>query len=164
MIIQHNMNAVTANNRLKDTKGQLHTSSEKLASGYRVNSSADDAAALKISEKMRSLVRGMNRASDNIGEGMELIEVGEGALNEVHQMLQRLVELTVQAANDTNNVEDRDAIQQEINQIKNEINRISTDTEYNEIKIFQPPVRTKSNSAPKDFLVYHEDCPKSVDA
>lgn len=163
MVIQHNANAVAANAGLRETKKQLRTTSEKLASGYRVNSSSDDAAALKISEKMRSMIRGMNRASDNIGEGMELVDVGEGALNEVHQMLQRLVELTVQAANDTNNIEDRDAIQQEINQIKNEINRISTDTEYNKIKIFQPPTQTKINSAPKDFLVYHEDCPKSVD-
>lgn len=164
MVIQHNMNAVAAKSGLRETKKQLHVSSKKLASGYRVNSSADDAAALNISEKMRSLIRGMNRASDNIGEGMEFVSVGEGALHEVHDMLQRLVELTVQAANDTNNVEDRNAIQQEINEIKNEINRISTDTEYNKIKIFQPPVQTKINSAPKDFLVYHEDCPRSVDA
>lgn len=158
MVIQHNMSAMAAERSLDESKKQLHISTQKLSSGYRVNSSADDAAALKISEKMRWQIRGMNRASDNIGEGMELVKVAEGALQEVHEMLQRLVELTVQAANDTNNVEDRDAIQQEINQIKNEINRIGTDTEYNKIKIFEPPFRTKSQVKPSDILVYHEDC------
>ena len=158
MIIQHNMNAIAAERSLSESKKQLHTSTSRLSSGYRVNSSADDAAALKISEKMRWQIRGMNRASDNIGEGMELVKVAESALQEVHDMLQRLVELTIQAANDTNQAEDRDAIQQEINQIKSEINRISVDTEYNKIKIFEPPFRTKVRSQPSDILVYHEDC------
>lgn len=157
MVIQHNMNAVAAERSLSETKDQLHVSTKKLASGYRVNSSADDAAALKISEKMRWQIRGLNRASDNIGEGEELVKVAEGALQEVHEMLQRLVELTVQAANDTNNVEDRDAIQQEINQIKNEINRIGTDTEYNKIKIFEPGLHKTVKCEPRDILIYHED-------
>ncbi len=157
MVIQHNMNAISAERSLNETKNQLHASTEKLASGFRVNSSADDAAALKISEKMRWQIRGLNRASDNIGEGEELIKVAEGALQEVHNMLQRLVELTVQAANDTNNVEDRDAIQQEINQIKNEINRISTDTEYNKIRIFEPGLHKTVKCKPRDMLIYHED-------
>lgn len=157
MVIQHNMNAVTAERSLDETRKQLHTSTEKLSSGYRVNSSADDAAALKISEKMRWQIRGLNRASDNIGEGEELVKVAEGALQEVHDMLQRLVELTIQAANDTNNVEDRDAIQQEINEIKNEINRISTDTEYNKIKIFEPGFHQTIKCKPRDILIYHED-------
>ncbi len=157
MIIQHNMNAVAAERSLNETRNQLHVSTEKLSSGYRVNSSADDAAALKISEKMRWQIRGLNRASDNIGEGEELIKVAEGALQEVHDMLQRLVELTIQAANDTNNVEDRDAIQQEINAIKSEINRISTDTEYNKIKIFEPGFHQTIKSSPRDILIYHED-------
>jgi len=154
MNVQHNMNAAAANRYLNINQKELQTSAERLSSGYRINSAADDAAGLTISEKMRWQVRGLNRASDNIGEGISLTQVADGALQEVHSMLQRMVELTVQAANDTNTEEDRIAIQREINEIKTEINRISTDTEYNTLKIFKSTTAPKLSGNPTDVLVY----------
>ena len=157
MIIQHNMEAAMANRCLDINQKNLKVSSQRLASGYRINSAADDAANLKISEKMRAQIRGLNRASDNLGEGIALVQVADGALQEVHAMLQRMVELSVQAANDTNDAGDRFAIQQEIDELRSEINRISTDTEYNNIKIFKPTNIPDMTGFPNDIMIYHED-------
>ena len=157
MQIQHNLSAATANRNLNATQKQYQVSTQRLSSGYRINSAADDAAGLTISEKMRWQIRGMNRASDNVEDGISLTQVADGALQEVHAMLQRMVELTVQAANDSNTDEDREALQREINQIKTEINRISTDTEYNTIKIFKPTSVPKLSGNPTDLMVYWSD-------
>lgn len=157
MNVQHNLSAATANRNLNTTQKQYQVSTKRLSSGYRINSAADDAAGLTISEKMRWQVRGMKRASDNVEDGISLTQVADGALQEVHSMLQRMVELTVQAANDSNTDEDRDALQREINQIKQEINRISTDTEYNTIKIFKPTSVPKLSQRPTDLMVYWSD-------
>lgn len=159
MNIQHNRNAASANRYLNINEKEFQVSTQRLSSGYRINSAADDAAGLAISEKMRWQIRGMKRASDNIGDGISLTQVADGALQEVHDLLQRMVELSVQAANDSNTDEDRNALQKEINQIKTEINRISTDTEYNTIKIFKPTAVPKLEGAPKDMLVYYADFP-----
>lgn len=131
MVVQHNLTAMNSNRQLGITSALQAKSSEKLSSGYKINRAADDAAGLTISEKMRSQVRGLNRASDNAQDGISLIQVAEGALNETHSILQRMNELAVQAANDTNTESDRGAIQQEINQLTSEIDRIQCTTQFN---------------------------------
>lgn len=156
MIIQHNMPSMFANRNLKITTGDYAKTSERLASGYRINRAADDAAGLSISEKLRSLVRGHNRAAANVMDGISLLQVADGALNEVHDMLHRMSELAIQAANDTNTDDDRENLQDEIDAIKNEINRISTDTEFNTIKIFKPTNVPEMTGTPTDILVYHD--------
>ena len=135
MIIQHNMTSYNANRQLGITNNNLAKSTEKLSSGYRINRAGDDAAGLSISEKMRGQIRGLEQASTNAQDGISLIQTAEGALNEVHSMLQRMRELTVQASNDTNVAEDRDAIQKEIVELKAEITRIAEDTEFNTRKL-----------------------------
>ena len=109
---------------------------EKISSGYKINRSADDAAGLSISEKMRYQIRGLNKASNNIQDGISFVQVAEGALNEVHSLLQRMRELTVQGANDTNTEEDRQAIQDEIVQLEEECDRIFKTTDFNTQKIW----------------------------
>ena len=131
MVVQHNLTAMNANRQLGITTGQQAKSSEKLSSGYKINRAADDAAGLSISEKMRSQIRGLNKASDNAQDGISLIQTAEGALNEAHSILQRMNELATQAANDTNTTADRGAIQSEIDQLTSEINRISSTTQFN---------------------------------
>ena len=131
MVVQHNMTAANANRMLGVTTSAQAKSSEKLSSGYRINRAGDDAAGLTISEKMRSQIRGLNKASDNAQDGVSLIQVAEGALSETHSILQRMNELATQAANDTNTTADRGAIQSEINQLTSEINRISSTTQFN---------------------------------
>ncbi len=131
MVVQHNMSAANANRMLGITTGQQAKSSEKLSSGYKVNRAADDAAGLAISEKMRSQIRGLNRASDNAQDGISLIQTAEGALNETHSILQRMNELATQAANDTNTAIDRGAIKSEIDALVEEIDRIKTTTQFN---------------------------------
>ena len=131
MVVQHNMTAANANRMLGVTTSAQAKSSEKLSSGYRINRAGDDAAGLTISEKMRSQIRGLNKASDNAQDGISLIQVAEGALSETHSILQRMNELATQAANDTNTTADRGAIQDEINQLTSEINRISSTTQFN---------------------------------
>lgn len=135
MVVQHNLTAMNANRQLGITTGQQAKSSEKLSSGYRVNRAADDAAGLTISEKMRSQIRGLNKASSNAQDGVSLIQVAEGALGEAHSILQRMNELSTQAANDTNTTADRDAIQQEINQLASEITRIASTTQFNTMNL-----------------------------
>jgi len=137
MIIQHNMSAMNTNRQLGITQGSLSKSTEKLSSGYRINRAGDDAAGLAISEKMRSQIRGLDRASDNSQDGISLIQTAEGALNESQNILQRMRELAVQAANDTNTESDRDEIQKEINQLTSEINRIANTTEFNTMKLLR---------------------------
>ncbi len=131
MVVQHNLTAMNANRQLGITTSSQAKSSEKLSSGYRINRAGDDAAGLTISEKMRSQVRGLNKASSNAQDGVSLIQVAEGALGETHSILQRMNELATQAANDTNTSIDRGAIQKEINQLTSEIDRIRSATQFN---------------------------------
>ena len=131
MVVQHNMTAANANRMLGITTSAQAKSSEKLSSGYKINRAGDDAAGLTISEKMRSQIRGLNKASDNAQDGISLIQVAEGALNETHAILQRMNELSVQASNDTNTSKDRAAIQQEIDALVCETDRIACTTTFN---------------------------------
>ena len=135
MVVQHNLTAMNANRQLGITTGQQAKSAEKLSSGYRINRAADDAAGLSISEKMRSQIRGLNKASSNAQDGISLIQVAEGALNETHSILQRMNELATQAANDTNVSVDRTSINDEMDQLKEELTRIATTTEFNDTKL-----------------------------
>lgn len=143
MIVQHNMTALNANRQLNITNGSLAKKTEKLSSGYRVNRAADDAAGLSISEKMRAQIRGLDQASSNAQDGISLIQTAEGALNEIHSVLQRMRELTVQAANDTNVTADRRAIAKEIRALTSEIDRIATQTEFNTMKLLSGSFRGK---------------------
>ncbi len=135
MVVQHNLTAMNSNRQLGIVTGQQAKSSEKLSSGYRINRAADDAAGLTISEKMRSQIRGLNKASSNAQDGISLIQTAEGALNEVHAILQRMNELATQAANDPNTSADRGAIQSEINQLVSEIDRIQSTTQFNTMNL-----------------------------
>ena len=131
MVVQHNLTAMNANRQLGITTGAMAKSTEKLSSGYRINRASDDAAGLSISEKMRNQIRGLDRASANAQDGISLIQTAEGALNESHAILQRMSELCVQAANDTNMTVDRTAISEEISQLSQELTRISSTTQFN---------------------------------
>lgn len=135
MMVQHNLSAMNANRQLGITTGQQAKSSEKLSSGYKINRAADNAAGLTISEKMRGQVRGLNKASENAQNGISMIQTAEGALNETSSMIQRMRELTVQAANDTNVTADRTAIQKEIKALQDEIDRVADQTEFNTQKL-----------------------------
>ena len=133
MVVQHNMQAMNANRMLNVTTSAQSKSTEKLSSGYRINRAADDAAGLTISEKMRKQIRGLDRASTNAEDGVSSVQTAEGALTEVHSMLQRMNELATQAANGTNSKDsDRQAIQDEIDQLTTEIDRVSETTKFNE--------------------------------
>ena len=131
MVVQHNMQAANASRVLNVTANQQAKSTEKLSSGYKINRAADDAAGLSISEKMRRQIRGLDRASTNAQDGISAVQTAEGALNEVHSMLQRANELAVQAANGTNSSKDVKAISDEVQQLKSEINRIASTTDFN---------------------------------
>ena len=131
MVVQHNMQAANASRVLNITANQQAKSTEKLSSGYRINRAADDAAGLSISEKMRKQIRGLDRASTNAQDGISAVQTAEGALAEVHSMLQRANELTVQAANGTNESQDVTYINSEIQQLKSEIERIGATTDFN---------------------------------
>ncbi len=137
MIVQHNLQAVNSNRLLGITTSLQTKSTEKLSSGYKINRAADDAAGLTISEKMRKQVRGLDRASTNAQDGVSAVQTAEGALTEVHDMLQRMNELAVQSANGTNSQSDRDAIQAEIDQLVTEIDRVSETTKFNEIYLLK---------------------------
>lgn len=131
MVVQHNITAMNANRQLGVTTNAQAKSSEKLSSGYKINRAGDDAAGLTISEKMRSQIRGLDKASTNAEDGISLIQSAEGALNESHSILQRMNELAVQGANDTNQSIDRDAINQELTALTEELDRISETTQFN---------------------------------
>ena len=131
MVVQHNLTAMNANRQLGITTSAQAKSSEKLSSGYRINRAGDDAAGLTISEKMRNQIKGLNKASKNAQDGVSLIQSAEGALNESHSILQRMAELATQGANDTNQTIDRDAINQELSALTEELDRISETTQFN---------------------------------
>ena len=138
MVVQHNLQAMNANRMLNITTGSQSKSAEKLSSGYRINRAADDAAGLTISEKMRKQIRGLDQASTNAQDGVSAVQTAEGALTEVHSMLQRMNELAVQASNGTNSKEsDRQAIQYEIDQLTTEIDRVAETTKFNEIYLLK---------------------------
>ena len=134
MVIQHNMTAMNTNRQLGISTGALAKSTEKLSSGYRINRAADDAAGLAISEKMRSQIRGLDRASTNASDGISMIQTAEGALGESHSILQRMRELCVQAANGTETDSDRGNIQDEIEQLQEELDRIAEEKRVQELK------------------------------
>ena len=145
MVVQHNMQAANANRMLNVTTGQQAKSTEKLSSGYRINRAADDAAGLTISEKMRKQIRGLDQASTNAQDGVSSVQTAEGALTEVHSMLQRMNELATQAANGTNSKDsDRQAIQDEIDQLTTEIDRVSETTKFNETYLLKGEAGTKT--------------------
>ncbi|NLM03856.1 MAG: hypothetical protein GX214_02425 [Clostridiales bacterium] len=129
MRINHNIPALNAHRLLSQNTNKSTGALERLSSGRRINRAADDAAGMAISEKMKAQVRGLRKASQNTLDGISLIQTAEGAMNEVHSMLQRMRELAVQAANGTTTNEDRKAIQDEVNQLTSEVNRIANGTE-----------------------------------
>ena len=135
MKINHNISAVIANGNLKKSENRVTTSVERLSSGLKINRAGDDPAGMAISQKMKSQIRGLSRASDNSSDGVSVIETAEGALTEVHSILARMRELAVQSANDTNADVDREAIQKEIDSLTEEIDRISNDTEFNGVRL-----------------------------
>ena len=145
MVVQHNMQASNASRMLNITAGNQSKSTEKLASGYKINRAADDAAGLSISEKMRKQIRGLDQASTNAQDGVSAVQTAEGALTEVHSMLQRMNELAVQAANGTNSEADRSSIQDEINQLTTEIDRVAETTKFNETYLLKGSNGTKKN-------------------
>ena len=145
MVVQHNMQAANANRMLNVTTSAQSKSTEKLSSGYKINRAADDAAGLTISEKMRKQIRGLDRASTNAEDGVSSVQTAEGALTEVHSMLQRMNELATQAANGTNSKDsDRQAIQDEIDQLTTEIDRVSETTKFNETYLLKGDAGTKT--------------------
>ena len=151
MVVQHNMQAANANRMLNITTSAQSKSTEKLSSGYRINRAADDAAGLTISEKMRKQIKGLDRASTNAEDGVSAVQTAEGALTEVHSMLQRMNELATQSANGTNSSTDRKAIQDEIDQLTTEIDRVSETTKFNETYLL------KGDGAEKEHNVNAHD-------
>ena len=151
MVVQHNMQAANANRMLNVTTSAQSKSTEKLSSGYRINRAADDAAGLTISEKMRKQIKGLDRASTNAEDGVSAVQTAEGALTEVHSMLQRMNELATQSANGTNSNTDRKAIQDEIDQLTTEIDRVSETTKFNETYLL------KGDGAEKEHKVNAHD-------
>ena len=135
MVVQHNLSAMNTSRQMNSVSSAMSKSTEKLSSGYKINRAGDDAAGLSISEKMRSQIRGLNKASDNAQDGISLVQTAEGALNEVHSMLQRMSELAVQASNDTNQTVDRTALQSEVAQLQTEITRVANTTQFNKQNI-----------------------------
>jgi flagellin len=135
MVVQHNLQAANTNRQLGITTSAQAKSTEKLSSGYRVNRAADDAAGLSISEKMRSQIRGLHKASSNASDGISAVQTAEGALNEAHSILQRMNELATQAANDTNTTVDRSSIHDEIVQLGSELDRIASTTQFNTMNL-----------------------------
>ncbi len=156
MVVQHNISAMNTNRMLGVSTSAQSKSTEKLSSGYRINRAADDAAGLSISEKMRSQIRGLNQASKNAQDGISLIQTAEGALNESHSILQRMRELAVQAGNGTETDDDREAVNDEISQLQEELTRISKTTEFNTMKLLdgsQAGSSVTSGSGPKFGIV-----------
>ena len=151
MVVQHNLTAMNSNRMLGVTTSKQAKSSEKLSSGYRINRAADDAAGLSISEKMRKQINGLERASTNAQDGVSSVQTAEGALTEVHSMLQRMNELAVQAANGTNSTDDREAIQAEIEQLTTEIDRVAETTKFNETYLLKG-----ADGTTKYYMVGHD--------
>ena len=147
MVVQHNLTAMNSNRMLGVTTSTQAKSTEKLSSGYKINRAADDAAGLSISEKMRKQIRGLTQASSNAQDGISAVQTAEGALNEVQDMLQRMNELAVKAANGTNSEDDRNYIQDEVNQLIKEIDRVSTTTKFNETYLLKGDDANKATIA-----------------
>lgn len=147
MVVQHNLQAMNANRMLGVTTGAAAKSTEKLSSGYRINRAADDAAGLAISEKMRKQIRGLDQASANAEDGISSVQTAEGALAEVQDMLQRMNELVVQAANGTNSVTDRQYIQDEIDQLVSEIDRVAETTKFNDTYLLKGDEKAPTTKA-----------------
>ena len=147
MVVQHNLTAMNSNRMLGVTTNKQAKSTEKLSSGYKINRAADDAAGLSISEKMRKQIRGLTQASSNAQDGISAVQTAEGALNEVQDMLQRMNELAVKAANGTNSEDDRNYIQDEVNQLIKEIDRVSTTTKFNETYLLKGDDTNKATIA-----------------
>src|SRR5690625_100378 len=137
MIINHNISALNTHRQLNANNNAVHDSLEKLSSGLKINKAGDDAAGLSISEKMRGQIRGLEMAEKNAEDGISLIQTAEGALNETHEILQRMRELAVQSANDTNAEEDREALQAEVEELIEEVDRIANETEFNTKELLQ---------------------------
>ena len=144
MVVQHNMQAMNANRMLNVTTSQQSKATEKLSSGYKINRAADDAAGLSISEKMRKQIKGLDQASTNAQDGISAVQTAEGALTEVHSMLQRMNELATQAANGTNSESDRSSIQDEIDQLTTEIDRVAETTKFNETYLLKGNGKTST--------------------
>ena len=159
MVVQHNLTAMNSNRMLGITQGTLSKSTEKLSSGYKVNRAADDAAGLAISEKMRKQIRGLTQASANAEDGISAVQTAEGALTEVHDMLQRMNELAVKAANGTNSENDRAYIQDEISQLTTEIDRVAETTKFNEAYLLKGDTR-----ATQQYSYSYKKADASLDA
>lgn len=162
MVISHNMSAMNAQRQFGINTKEKSKSVEKLSSGYKINRAADDAAGLSISEKMRQQIRGLDRASTNAQDGISLVQVADGALAEVNDMLTRCVELSVQAANGTLSLSDRQAIQDEINQIRVEIDQISERTKFNEVRVLEPGDPGTPVFRDGDGVEYHGSLPQCI--
>ena len=163
MIINHNVSALNAYGFLSFNNSQVSKSLEKLSSGLRINRAADDAAGLVISEKMRAQIKGLDQARRNAQDGISMVQTAEGALSETHSILQRMRELAVQAANDTYTSNDRLAIQQEINQLKDEVNRIATSTEFNTKKLLDGSASALVSSDKLTTKIFMRDGLRVVD-
>ncbi|TCI22396.1 flagellin Hag [Exiguobacterium sp. SL-9] len=155
MIINHNLNSMNAHRNMSFNTAQTGKAMEKLSSGLRINRAGDDAAGLAISEKMRGQIRGLDMGAKNAQDGISLIQTAEGALNETHSILQRMRELSVQGSNDTNTLTDRKELQKEFNQLIEEIDRISTDTEFNTKKLLNGEADAASGVAGAADLNFH---------
>ena len=150
MRIQHNIAALNANRQLTNNNNAVSKSLEKLSSGYKINSAADDAAGLAISEKMRGQIRGLDQASSNASDGISLVQTAEGSLNETASILQRMKELATQSSNGTyQNDVDRANISKEVTSLKSEVDRISTSTNFNKINLLDGSLSSKGASAAK---------------
>lgn len=163
MVVQHNLTAMNANRMLGITTNQQAKSSEKLSSGYRINRAADDAAGLTISEKMRKQIRGLDQASTNAQDGVSAVQTAEGALTEVHSMLQRMNELATQASNGTNSEADRKAIQDEISQLETEIDRVAETTKFNETYLLKGDGRSTTKTVAAHDAGFAGTLSESVD-
>ncbi|MHC0038176.1 flagellin N-terminal helical domain-containing protein [Pseudoneobacillus sp. C159] len=158
MRINHNIAALNTHRQLNTASTAQSKSMEKLASGLRINKAGDDAAGLSISEKMRGQIRGLDMAAKNAQDGISMIQTAEGALNETHDILQRMRELALQASNDTNTTDDRDEIQKEMNQLTSEISRIGNNTEFNTKKLLNGDVSsTGSNAKQQKYTISAAD-------
>ena len=144
MVVQHNLTAANSNRMLNITTGSQAKSTEKLSSGYKINRAADDAAGLAISEKMRRQIKGLTQASSNAQDGISCVQTAEGALAEVHDMLQRMNTLAVQASNDTMTTSDRNYINQEVSALVSEIGRVASTTTFNEQNLLDGTFTSKN--------------------
>lgn len=164
MRINHNISALNTNMKLRNTESNLSAALERLSSGLRINKAADDAAGMAISRKMKTQIDGLEQASRNGSDGISVIQTAEGALGEIESMLQRMRELSVQAANDVNTAQDRAAIQLEINQLNEEVNRIAKEAEFNTKSLLNGEVDNKSYSSNKNLnMIYLSDSVETGD-